>query len=103
MYLVSVSVLAQVACINLCADRAMPTVHLLDYVAGNIRSLVNAIENAGYSVEWIRSPEDVVPAQVSGHLEWPIVSSGSFITSFSFAYSGLRSSFFLVSAISGTA
>ncbi|KAI1360363.1 putative bifunctional histidine biosynthesis protein hishf [Xylaria arbuscula] len=40
----------------------MPTVHLLDYVAGNIRSLVNAIEKCGYSVEWVRSPEDVAKA-----------------------------------------
>ncbi|EXJ89591.1 imidazole glycerol phosphate synthase hisHF [Capronia epimyces CBS 606.96] len=37
----------------------MPKVHLVDYVAGNIRSLVNAIEKCGYEVEWIRSPEDV--------------------------------------------
>ncbi|KAK6382817.1 Histidine biosynthesis bifunctional protein hisB [Exophiala oligosperma] len=37
----------------------MPKVHLLDYVAGNIRSLVNAIEKCGYEVEWIKSPEDV--------------------------------------------
>ena len=42
----------------------MPTVHLLDYVAGNIRSLVNAIEKVGYQVEWIRSPEDVPKAEV---------------------------------------
>jgi len=40
----------------------MPTVHLLDYVAGNIRSLVNAIEKVGYTVEWVRSPEDVAKA-----------------------------------------
>lgn len=43
----------------------MPTVHLLDYVAGNIRSLVNAINQVGYDVEWIRSPEDVKNADVS--------------------------------------
>lgn len=42
----------------------MPTVHLLDYVAGNIRSLVNAIEKCGYEVEWVRSPEDVPKAEV---------------------------------------
>jgi imidazoleglycerol phosphate synthase glutamine amidotransferase subunit HisH len=42
----------------------MPTVHLLDYVAGNIRSLVNAIEKVGYQVEWIKSPEDVPNAEV---------------------------------------
>ncbi|KAH8809280.1 hypothetical protein F5884DRAFT_734279 [Xylogone sp. PMI_703] len=41
----------------------MPTVHLLDYVAGNIRSLVNAIEKVGYTVEWVRSPEDVEKAE----------------------------------------
>ncbi|KPI39388.1 Imidazole glycerol phosphate synthase hisHF [Cyphellophora attinorum] len=35
------------------------TVHLLDYVAGNIRSLVNAIEKCGWKIEWIRKPEDV--------------------------------------------
>jgi len=40
----------------------MPKVHLLDYVAGNIRSLVNAIEKCGYEVEWIRSPEEVANA-----------------------------------------
>lgn len=42
----------------------MPTVHLLDYVAGNIRSLVNAIEKVGYEVEWIKSPSDVAKAEV---------------------------------------
>jgi len=41
----------------------MPTVHLLDYVAGNIRSLVNAIEKLGYEVEWIRSPEQLADAE----------------------------------------
>ncbi|KAI1188612.1 putative bifunctional histidine biosynthesis protein hishf [Nemania serpens] len=40
----------------------MPTVHLLDYVAGNIRSLVNAIEKTGYTVEWVRTPADVASA-----------------------------------------
>ncbi|CRK34974.1 hypothetical protein BN1723_014930 [Verticillium longisporum] len=43
----------------------MPTVHLLDYVAGNVRSLVNAIEKVGYQVEWIRKPEDVPSAEVT--------------------------------------
>lgn len=43
----------------------MPTVHLLDYVAGNIRSLVNAINRVGYEVEWVKTPEDVKNADVS--------------------------------------
>ncbi|EAS31747.3 imidazole glycerol phosphate synthase hisHF [Coccidioides immitis RS] len=41
----------------------MSKVHLLDYVAGNVRSLVNAVEKLGYQVEWIQSPEDVKKAE----------------------------------------
>lgn len=61
----------------------MPTVHLIDYVAGNIRSLVNAIEKVGYTVEWIKTPEDVQRAEVSllppllihpEHTGWPRVA-----------------------------
>ncbi|ETS74619.1 Imidazole glycerol phosphate synthase hisHF [Pestalotiopsis fici W106-1] len=40
----------------------MPEVHLLDYVAGNVRSLVNAIEKCGYTVSWVRSPSEVANA-----------------------------------------
>lgn len=47
---------------------AMPSVHLLDYVAGNVRSLVNAINKVGYDVEWIKSPEEVRNAEVSFYL-----------------------------------
>ncbi len=43
---------------------AMNTVHILDYVAGNVRSLVNAIEKVGYTVQWIKNPEDVQHAEV---------------------------------------
>jgi glutamine amidotransferase/cyclase len=50
----------------------MPTVHLLDYVAGNIRSLVNAIEKVGYSIEWIRSPEEIAKAEVSNSFPFPV-------------------------------
>ncbi|PQE04993.1 imidazole glycerol phosphate synthase hisHF protein [Rutstroemia sp. NJR-2017a BBW] len=40
----------------------MSKVYLLDYVAGNVRSLANAIEKVGYTIEWIRSPEDIPKA-----------------------------------------
>lgn len=46
------------------AGSDLPKVHLLDYVAGNVRSLVNAIEKLGYEVEWIRTPEEVANAEV---------------------------------------
>jgi hypothetical protein len=46
----------------------MPTVHLLDYVAGNIRSLANAIEKVGYTVQWIQSPSDVEKVDVGFRL-----------------------------------
>lgn len=42
----------------------MPTVHLLDYAAGNIRSLVNAIEKLGWEVAWVTDPSDVGKAEV---------------------------------------
>jgi len=42
----------------------MPTAYLLDYAAGNVRSLVNAIEKIGWQVEWIKSPDDVAKAEV---------------------------------------
>jgi imidazole glycerol-phosphate synthase len=48
----------------------MPVVHLLDYVAGNIRSLVNAIEKLGFTVEWIKSPKDVPKAEVKNICGW---------------------------------
>jgi glutamine amidotransferase/cyclase len=46
----------------------MPTVHMLDYVAGNVRSLVNAIEKVGYTVVWVKSPADVPSAEVRAFL-----------------------------------
>jgi glutamine amidotransferase/cyclase len=42
----------------------MPVVHLLDYIAGNVRSLVNAIETLGWSVKWIKTPNEVAEAEV---------------------------------------
>ena len=41
----------------------MPTVWLLDYVAGNIRSLVNAIQKLGYDIAWIKDPSDIQNAE----------------------------------------
>lgn len=51
----------------------MTTVHLIDYVAGNVRSLANAIENLGHTVAWVRKPDDIHDAEVGGY--YP-VSSG---------------------------
>jgi len=42
----------------------MPKVHILDYVAGNVRSLVNAVEKLGWTVEWITSPSQIEKAEV---------------------------------------
>ena len=45
----------------------MSTVHILDYVAGNVRSLANAIESLGFTIKWITKPEDIEHAEVSKH------------------------------------
>lgn len=59
----------------------MAKVHLLDYVAGNIRSLVNAVEKCGYEVDWIRSPDDVQNAEVCiGHLISLSLSVACYVT-----------------------
>ena len=42
----------------------MSTVYLLDYVAGNVRSLANAIEKLGFNIEWIKEPKDIARAEV---------------------------------------
>lgn len=42
----------------------MPTVHLLDYVAGNVRSLANAIEKLGYQIKWVKRPEELEDVEV---------------------------------------
>jgi hypothetical protein len=57
----------------------MPKVYLLDYVAGNVRSLVNAIEKVGYTVEWIKSPEDVEKADVSRILARKLATDWSYV------------------------
>ena len=46
----------------------MPTVHLLDYVAGNVRSLANAIEKIGFQIEWVKKPSDIDNAEVRSHV-----------------------------------
>jgi imidazoleglycerol phosphate synthase glutamine amidotransferase subunit HisH len=43
---------------------ARPKAFFLDYVAGNIRSLVNAVEKVGYEVHWIKHPSDISNAEV---------------------------------------
>ncbi|POS87352.1 Ribulose-phosphate binding barrel [Erysiphe pulchra] len=53
-----------------------PAVYLIDFLAGNIRSLANAIEKVGYRVEWIKSPEDVAKANVSADFTDTVVSRG---------------------------
>ncbi|KAI5922753.1 hypothetical protein F4810DRAFT_672575 [Camillea tinctor] len=38
-------------------------VHVLDYVAGNVRSLANAVEAVGGTVKWIEKPQDIENAE----------------------------------------
>ena len=67
----------------------MPTVHLLDYVAGNIRSLVNAVEKVGYTVKWIEKPEDVIEAEVNLNLSFSLTKYlGGSATETDLAWSG---------------
>lgn len=42
----------------------MPVVHLLENGAGNVRSLVNAVNRLGYTVKHIESPDEILQAEV---------------------------------------
>ncbi|KAJ3415678.1 hypothetical protein HDV05_004356 [Chytridiales sp. JEL 0842] len=39
-----------------------PQVYLLDYGAGNVRSLVNAIKRLGYDIKYVENPDDIKKA-----------------------------------------
>jgi glutamine amidotransferase/cyclase len=39
-------------------------IYLLDYGAGNVRSLVNAVESLGYSLQIVKTNEDFEKADV---------------------------------------
>jgi len=41
-----------------------PIVTILDYGAGNVCSVINAIQKCGYSVEFVQKPEDILAAKV---------------------------------------
>lgn len=41
-----------------------PTVSILSYGAGNIRSLVNAIEQIGFETKFVQSPAEIEKAEV---------------------------------------
>ena len=41
-----------------------PTVSILSYGAGNIRSLVNAIEQIGFETKFIKDPLEIEKAEV---------------------------------------
>lgn len=45
------------------ADR--PKLYLLDYGAGNVRSLANSIHKLGYDFEWVKDASDLEKAEVS--------------------------------------
>ncbi|CAB4483988.1 unnamed protein product [Rhizophagus irregularis] len=41
----------------------MGGLYLLDYGAGNVRSLVNAVNKLGYEIEWVKEPDDILKAE----------------------------------------
>lgn len=39
--------------------------YILDYGAGNVRSLANSIRKLGHDFEWVKQPSDLAKADVS--------------------------------------
>jgi hypothetical protein len=42
----------------------MSGLYMLDYGAGNVRSLVNAVEKLGYNITFVKDPSDLKKAEV---------------------------------------
>lgn len=47
------------------AQKDRPRLYLLDYGAGNVRSLANSIHKLGYDFEWVKDASDLEKAEVS--------------------------------------
>jgi hypothetical protein len=47
----------------------MTGLYMLDYGAGNVRSLVNAINHLGYDITYVKDPSDIALAEVKQFLE----------------------------------
>lgn len=43
----------------------MSGLYMLDYGAGNVRSLVNAINHLGYDITFVKDPSDITKAEVT--------------------------------------
>lgn len=46
--------------------------YMLDYGAGNVRSLVNAVNRLGYEIEFVKDPSDILKAQVLLPTTYPL-------------------------------
>ncbi|ORX47738.1 imidazole glycerol phosphate synthase HisHF [Hesseltinella vesiculosa] len=40
----------------------MPGLYMLDYGAGNVRSLINAVNHLGYDIQYVKEPQDILKA-----------------------------------------
>lgn len=45
----------------------MSGLYMLDYGAGNVRSLVNAINHLGYEITFVKDPSDITIAEVKNN------------------------------------
>jgi hypothetical protein len=43
----------------------MTGLYMLDYGAGNVRSLVNAVNHLGYDIQFVKEPADIKKADVN--------------------------------------
>jgi hypothetical protein len=51
-------------CFRVNSESGMAEIYLLDYGAGNVRSLVNAVSSLGFQLKRIESPSDFQKADV---------------------------------------
>ena len=49
----------------------MTGTYLLDYGAGNVRSLVNAVKKLGHDITFVKDPSDILKADASWRHDFP--------------------------------
>ena len=53
-------------------ENSLEKVYILDYGAGNVRSVINAISFLGFTVEFVKSPADLAHVHVCFTLSYSI-------------------------------
>lgn len=73
----------------------MTGTYLLDYGAGNVRSLVNAVKKLGHDITYVKDPSDILKADVTSSPCWFFFHIHLLLTFFVVIFMFLLGDFFI--------